>query len=385
MPRFSPPARRMAAFSVLPALLLFVWVTALPWGSAGHRFINTKAVYHLPGEMALFVADSTLFGQHASDADNRKSTDPTEDMKHYIDIDDYPDFVHLPHSYDSVVALYGLSRVQTNGILPWATVWCYDSLVAQLSRGDWTNAVLKASDLGHYVGDGHQPLHVTMNYNGQLSGNNGIHSRYESTMIDGSHYGSSLAIHPDSVRYVSAPLDAVFSYLLRSNSLVDSILAGDSYAKSTSGWSGSGQAPSQYYVALWSELGSMTLDQMQGATLNLADFWYSAWVDAGLISTAGVPPATAGVPSDFRLEQNYPNPFNPSTTISYVLPVGGTVRLSVVALDGREVATLVAGNESAGTHVVRFDAGQQQLASGVYLCVLRLGKFSDVRKMVLLR
>ncbi len=379
-----PSSRRIrATLAILPVLTLLCWITARPWGYIGHRFINTKAVYHLPGTMVLFVQDSTVFGQHASDADNRKSTDPTEDMKHYIDIDDYPDFVDLPHAYDSVVALYGLTRVEENGILPWATEWCYDSLVAQLSRGDWAGAVLRASDLGHYVGDAHQPLHVAVNYNGQLTGNDGIHSRYESKMLDPSYYGNYLAILPDTARYIDGRLDFIFAYLLRSNGLVDSIMHADTYAKTASGWTGSGQAPAAYYAALWGRVGSMTLEQMQRATVALADLWYSAWVDAGLISPAGVPLQAAGMPADFRLHQNYPNPFNPSTTISYSLPVGGTARLTVYSLDGREVARLEDGMMSAGEHTVQFSAGN--LASGVYLCELRVGKFSQVRKLLLLR
>ena len=383
MHRLHASRRLWTTLALLPVLSIFLWITALPWGYVGHRFINTKATYHLPGEMVLFIQDSAFFGQHASDADDRKSSDPTEAMKHYIDIDDYPQYVNLPHAYDSVVALYGRSRVDNNGILPWATEWCYDSLVAQLSSGDWAGAVLRASDLGHYVGDGYQPLHVAVNYNGQLTGNYGIHSRYESTMLDPSQYGNELAIRPDSAHHIRNRLDSIFAYLLRSNSLVDSIMHADTDAKAISGWSGSGTAPATYYAALWGQVGAMTLQQMQRATLSLAGLWYSAWVDAGLINPAGVASTASGVPADFRLDQNFPNPFNPTTTITYALPVGGTVRLSIFALDGREVEVLAGGNMSAGVHVFRFDAGR--LASGVYLCELRLGKFSQVRKLLLLR
>ena len=70
------------------------------------------------------------------------------------------------------------------GVLPWATQITYDSLVNCFTRFDWAKAVLFASDLGHYVGDAHNPLHITRNYNGQYSGNYGVHSRYESGMIN---------------------------------------------------------------------------------------------------------------------------------------------------------------------------------------------------------
>jgi hypothetical protein len=372
-------------FFAIAGTLVFVGVfflDALGWGSNTHRFINRVSVYHLPNSMVLFIQDSSFFATHAPDADNRKIAGDTsmyaESPRHYLDIDEYPDFHNLPRSFDTLVALYGWQRVKDNGTLPWATLWFQDSLVLQLRRGDWTHAYLTASDLGHYVGDAHQPLHATNNYDGGLTGNNGIHSRYESTMLSSTYYLSQLRITPDSVQYVANKRDYIFDYIYHSNSLVDSILHADTYAKTLSG----GQYNATYYNALWARTGSMTLDQMQKGTKALASLWYSAWVDAGLITT-DVQPPIATTPMEFQLNQNYPNPFNPTTTISYTLPVGGTVFLNVYALDGREVATVVRENQSAGTHTVRFDASR--LASGAYIYRLQLGAFLQTRKFMVLK
>jgi hypothetical protein len=372
---------------LFPAILLFLTiistVAVLPWGSVGHRFINGKSVYHLPGTMLLYIQDSTLFSQHANDADNRKGGDTSEGVKHYIDIDNYPDFTNLPQNFDSAVARYGLPKVWEEGILPWATLWCYDTLVARLKRADWNGAALAASDLGHYVGDGHMPLHATKNYDGPNGTKIGIHSRYESTMLNSTYYGNALAIVPDSVGYIADKQGTVFAYILHGNGLADSILHGDAYAKSLSGWSGTNPAPASYYNALWAYTGTMTLAQMQDATETLAAFWYSAWVDAGLLTPAAAPRAPITVVGDFRLEQNYPNPFNPVTTIRYTLPVGGRVRLSVYSMDGREVASLVNALQSAGDHEVQFRA--DDLASGMYVYALQLGPSVQARKLVVLR
>jgi hypothetical protein len=379
---------RAAANGIGVSILVgLTYVAAFGWGWDAHRFINRNTVYHLPHQMQLFIQDSSFFALHSIDADQRRVSGDTslfaEAPRHFMDIDDYPNFHNLPRSLDSVIALYGWERVKQNGTNPWATVWNYDSLVNQLSRGDWTNAKLTASDLGHYVGDAHQPLHNTRNYNGQYTNNTGIHSRYETTMLSPTYYLSALSITSDSVRYIGDRINFIFDYILHTNSLVDTVLQADTYAKVVSGWNGNGTAPPAYYNALWLRTRAITLDQMQRGTRHLADLWFSAWVDAGLIVLTATDPPVAMVPADFQLHQNYPNPFNPVTNISYALPVGGTVSLKVYSLDGREVATLLDENQSAGFHEVQFNA--ERLASGVYFYQLRLGKFVQTRKLMLLR
>ncbi len=89
------------------------------------------------------------------------------------------------------------------------------------------------------------------------------------------------------------------------------------------------------------------------------------------------------VPLNFSLDQNYPNPFNPSTVISYQLAAGGNVTLKIYDILGREVKTLVNDYEQAGRHKVSFEASN--LASGVYLYRLDAGKYSSVKKLVLLK
>ena len=88
-------------------------------------------------------------------------------------------------------------------------------------------------------------------------------------------------------------------------------------------------------------------------------------------------------PSKFSLHQNYPNPFNPSTTISYRLSAGGSVTLKVYDILGREVKTLINGWQAAGNHQVTLDAAG--LSSGVYICRLTSGPYTNARKLVLLK
>jgi hypothetical protein len=89
------------------------------------------------------------------------------------------------------------------------------------------------------------------------------------------------------------------------------------------------------------------------------------------------------VPSAYRLTQNYPNPFNPSTTIIYSVPITSFVTLKVYDILGREVATVVNGEQSVGNYAVDFQAAN--LSSGTYFYALKAGDFADVKKMVVLK
>ena len=89
------------------------------------------------------------------------------------------------------------------------------------------------------------------------------------------------------------------------------------------------------------------------------------------------------VPARMALYQNYPNPFNPSTNFRYELPEAAEVRLNVYDLTGRLVATLVDGQQAAGTHEVRFDASH--LSSGIYLYRLQSGSQTLSRTFTLLK
>lgn len=354
------------------------------WGSTGHKIINRSVAVELPPEMLGFIQRASMLADSASNADNRKSRDPNESPKHFIDIDDYPEFASrsVPHSLDSLIQKYGSARVTTDGLLPWATVTTVDSLIAQMQRGDWNRVWSTAADLGHYVGDAHQPLHCAVNYDGQLTGNRGIHSRYESTMID--QFQPSISIHSGQVKYIDRPIDYVFEYIYLSNSYCDSIMKADTYAKQVSGWSGSGQEPASYYTAFWSKTGELTVGQMQDAADAFASLLYSGWVRAGrpAIPTMTDVASVTGGDRRFKMEGAYPNPCNPSTTISYVLPVEVKVSLKIFDISGRLVVTLVDGPQTAGAHHARWNSN---VPTGTYFYILSGGEYSETKKLIVLK
>ena len=88
-------------------------------------------------------------------------------------------------------------------------------------------------------------------------------------------------------------------------------------------------------------------------------------------------------PRSFLVHQNHPNPFNPSTIITYELPVGSLVSISLYDALGRKVRLLANGYESVGVHNLKFDGGN--LSSGMYFCTIRAGQLVQTIKMVLLK
>jgi hypothetical protein len=112
-------------------------------------------------------------------------------------------------------------------------------------------------------------------------------------------------------------------------------------------------------------------------------FMYHMVDAAAILAGTDVREVPDVLPAAYRLEQNYPNPFNPTTNIRYSIPQSAFVTLTVFDMVGREVATLVNQEQSAGTYVADFDAAN--LANGTYFYKIQAGNFSETRKMMVLK
>ncbi|UCE17403.1 MAG: choice-of-anchor D domain-containing protein [Gemmatimonadota bacterium] len=121
-------------------------------------------------------------------------------------------------------------------------------------------------------------------------------------------------------------------------------------------------------------------DQLQPIPVNVSSYTFT-------ITVTGVfDPSSPVLPSEYTLSQNYPNPFNPETEIQYALPEAGFVRLDVYNILGQKIVTLVEEEQEAGYKSVTWSGQDERnldLSSGIYFYTLRVGRFTDTRKMIL--
>ncbi len=351
----------------------------LGWGYVGHHIINYNTILSTFPEMEFFDTWADSLAAHASDADARKSWDPDEAPKHYIDIDNYPEFVAngiISQDFDSLAALHGYSFVMDQGILPWAIINTADSIESAFEQNDMHKAMLLSADLGHYIADSHMPLHITRNYNGQYTGQNGVHSRYESDLIE--TFQSQITYDGDSLQYIENVPDFVFNMIYDNYQYVDSVLYADSVAEAYAGNHNS----TTYYNKFWEIAGDFTIGLFQKASYRIACVIYTEWINAGG-SPTGISDGRVDAVTDFKVYQNYPNPFNPATTISWFSPLDGQQVVKIYDAAGSEIATLMDEYKPAGTYRVEF--GGKSLSSGIYFYRIQTGSYSDVKKMILLK
>lgn len=358
--------------------ILFTVLLFLGWGSEGHRIINRKSGLSFPISMSQFFWFPDSMSVHGSDADWRKNTDPAEEYRHYIDIEYYPEFLatgRIPQNWDSLVVLHGINFVIQNGYVPFAIIAATDSVRKYFQVHDWRNAMLKAADLGHYVGDAYNPLHCTRYYNGWSSYSNGIHSRYETQMIN--RFSGFIQYPGSNVNYVNDINSFAFNIVYSSNSFVDSVYYADSIAHTIAG----NTTSSLYYQEFWNRAGNFTLNFFTDASYKLACLIYTAWVDAG--SPVFVANSN-NVVEGFKLYQNYPNPFNSSSIIKYRINKYSIVKITLFDIKGNEIFTLLNGFKKAGEYESKMDG--RNLASGVYFYKLSVDNVHiDTKKMILIK
>jgi len=229
------------------AALLLAAVVVIPssvsaWGFEGHKFIAERMIALLPAELRpLFEARKAFVIERSIDPDLWRNVGwEQEPPNHFLDIDyagfgPYP-YKELPRDYSAAVQKFGKDVIETQGLLPWRTAEFYgrlqrefESLKRQNPPGyALDNIVLYSAVMTHYISDGHVPLHSIVNYDGQLTDQRGIHSRWESELFDRNR--AKLTIAPQPITPVTDPTNFMFETLLASNRDAASVLAADKTA-----------------------------------------------------------------------------------------------------------------------------------------------------------
>jgi len=284
---------KISKFALPLAFVGLLYSGAFGWGFWAHQEINRQAIKCLPSPLYdFFAANETFIVQASTQADQRRFKDSAEAFYHYLDLDRYgkAPFPELPHDYSEAVRRFGADSVQKNGLLPWRIVEVTEKLSDAMRRGEKQEVLAYAADLGHYVADAHVPLHATENYDGQLTEQSGIHSRFESRLPE--LYGKLYRLSVDSAAYISDPLGRAFDILLESYTLVDSVLKSDLRAKSgltnrdihivtRKNGKTEYRYSDEYYRRFHEALNGLVEKRIRASIRAVASFWYSAWVNAG--------------------------------------------------------------------------------------------------------
>jgi len=273
--------------------LFLISATPLAWGFYAHSLINRLAVFSLPEEMIGFYKPQIQYiTENAVNPDRRRYAVEGEAEKHYIDLDYYGDSAlqKLPKYWNEAVEKYSEDSLRMNGIGPWSAYFVFLNLTKAFETKN-SNAILRLSaDLGHYLADLNVPLHTTVNYNGQLTNQIGIHGFWESRVPELQAKDYPLWI--GQAEYVEKPQLAIWDAVAAAHTQVDSVLMIEKeLTKNFSpdqkfSYEERNNLTVRVYSREFTEAYAAALDnqierQMKKSIKMIADFWFTAWVNAG--------------------------------------------------------------------------------------------------------
>jgi hypothetical protein len=261
--------------------ILALWLLAVDplaaWGPTGHDIVNTWAIQTLPPEMrGFFEANRQFIVEHANDPDTWMAKDRYERKRHYIYLDKYGifPFLGLPHSFKQAVEQYGSGRVNRDGLLPWQVGEYSLRLTEAFKSRNWDQVKLEAAVLAHYVADAQDPLHVTRNFDGQLTGQTGLADRFEIRLLD--RYSKFFILHPEDAAKIDDPTEYAFQTCLVAYTRLDSTLLADLRARE-----GLPDYTDEYFDRFYSQVGASVMKAINEAAHDAGSYWYTAWINAG--------------------------------------------------------------------------------------------------------
>jgi hypothetical protein len=276
-------------------------VFLLSWGTWGHQHINHAAVFALPDSMRRFYYNHIDFiTEESVIPDVRKYTinDKAEFPRHYINMETYQPgggTDSIPLTMKEATAKYDAKLLDKGGILPWYMIDVMQKLTKAFQDKKKAEILFLSADLGHYLGDANMPLHTALNHDGQLTNQNGIHAFFESQLPE--QFGNNYNFYTGNAVYVKDVQSEVWRIVMASHTLADTLLltekklkagyaADKIYMKDSMGTIVKNKYNSpvhsyEYAKAFHDALNGMVEKQLRAAVTATANFWYTAWINAG--------------------------------------------------------------------------------------------------------
>jgi hypothetical protein len=303
-PLASPEGGRAGLLLLMKKIILSLGLAALllgpaapaarAWGFLGHRVITQVAIYELPASMqAFYFRHMAELVRLSTAPDERRSQDPTEAPKHFIDIDHYSEdnpFAKVPRVYDEAADKFSADTLRKYGTVPWVVIETKNKLAAAFSARDTVGIIKYSAELSHYTADAFVPLHTTVNYDGQLSGQTGLHALWESQLPE--RYLNAYKLNGEEAKALKDPLASIWSVIQGSYGFLTETY--DLETKVSKGFTPQtkytfshrfGKTQRRYSDAFADayekEVGGQVAFRLKGASPMVASMWLTAWQEGG--------------------------------------------------------------------------------------------------------
>ncbi|CAN5135229.1 hypothetical protein BH11BAC6_BH11BAC6_06060 [soil metagenome] len=273
-------------------ILLSVVIICSSWGFFVHKTTHQLAIYQLPQPLRdYFYKNIDYLEFNAVRPDVRIKKDRTEGPKHYINLERYGSIAAMPQHWNDAVKKYSKDTLFKYGYLPYWIIEIQRRLTVAFKQENTDSILFYAADLGHYIEDANVPLHTTLNYDGQLTDQKGLHALWESTIpeINKKYYNF---FSPHKATYIKNKEVIVWAAIQKAHAILPAIFAKEEAI--TSHFTDAEKYRVQYRkgkeVKTYSTAFAKAYATALGNTINqqliissnmVADFWYTAWVDAG--------------------------------------------------------------------------------------------------------
>lgn len=284
--------------SLITCAVIAINTIAYSWGAWGHKHISHAAVFALPEEMRVFYYNHIDYITESSvvpDLRRPLLQDKREPPRHFIDVEDFNmPLSEIPKTSHEACAKFDKTLLNKAGILPWYIQDMMEKLTAAFKKKNKSEILFLSSEIAHYIADAHVPLHTSSNYNGQLTGQKGIHSLWESALPP--MFGNQFYFRTKSPEYIQNIPGYTFKMIEQSHDLVTPLLEADMkvrkgfdsttmYKRDATGtpvlFYNNPVFSDAYAAAFQKHLGNMVEHQMRLSIYDITCYWYTAWVNAG--------------------------------------------------------------------------------------------------------